>query len=92
MFSATWPKDVRKLAADFHKNPVHLNVGSLDLAANHNILQTIECLEDNQKNSKLFEILDAIFLEDVSFRFKLIIFLNIGQDKDFNFCRNQTKS
>lgn len=55
------------MAADFHKDPVHLHVGSLDLAANHNILQTVECLEDHQKNNKLFEILDNILGEDVSF-------------------------
>jgi superfamily II DNA/RNA helicase len=80
MFSATWPKDVRKLAADFHKNPVHLNVGSLDLAANHNILQTIECLEDHQKNKKLFEILDNILGEDE--KTKTLIFVETKRKAD----------
>ena len=39
MFSATWPKEVRSLASDFQKDAAFLNVGSLELAANHNILQ-----------------------------------------------------
>ncbi|KAF7633844.1 hypothetical protein Mgra_00006702 [Meloidogyne graminicola] len=42
MFSATWPKEVRALASDFQTNPVHLHVGSLELAANHNIQQHVE--------------------------------------------------
>ena len=39
MFSATWPKEVRALAADFQRDAAFLNVGSLELAANHNITQ-----------------------------------------------------
>lgn len=45
MFSATWPKEVRVLARDFQKNPIYLNVGSMDLAANHNIEQHVELIE-----------------------------------------------
>lgn len=41
MFSATWPKEVRAMASDFQKDAAFLNVGSLDLAANHNITQVI---------------------------------------------------
>ena len=39
MWSATWPKDVRRLAEDFLVDYVHINVGAMDLHANHNILQ-----------------------------------------------------
>ena len=42
MFSATWPKEVRELAADFQVNPVFLNVGSMEISANHNITQVVE--------------------------------------------------
>jgi superfamily II DNA/RNA helicase len=66
MFSATWPRDVRKLAADFHTDPVHLNVGSLDLAANHNIQQNVEVVEEYDKAAKLFQLLDEILSKDVS--------------------------
>nr|CAI5827785.1 unnamed protein product [Callosobruchus analis] len=31
MWSATWPKEVKKLASDFMKNPIQLNVGSMNL-------------------------------------------------------------
>ena len=39
MWSATWPKEVRKLADEFLNNPIHVTVGSSELTANHNILQ-----------------------------------------------------
>lgn len=58
MFSATWPKEVRALAADFQQQPVFLNVGSMELSANHNIQQHVEILEEYQKQSRLFQLLD----------------------------------
>lgn len=66
MFSATWPRDVRKLASDFHRNPVHLTVGSLELAANHNIEQIVEIVEEYEKNNKVFGILEKL-IDDVRF-------------------------
>ena len=40
MWSATWPKEVKQLAHDFlHKDYIQINIGSLDLSANHKILQ-----------------------------------------------------
>jgi superfamily II DNA/RNA helicase len=65
MFSATWPKEVRNLAADFQKDPVFLNVGSMDLAANHNIKQIVEIVEEHQKQSRFFQMLEQL-LKDVS--------------------------
>ena len=80
MFSATWPKDVRQvryfincfllnqyfqLAADFHTDPVHLTVGSLDLAANHNIEQIVEVVDEYGKNKRLFVLLDEMLAKDV---------------------------
>ena len=39
MWSATWPKEVQQLARDFlHHSYIHINIGSTDLSANHNIL------------------------------------------------------
>lgn len=58
MFSATWPKEVRTLAKDFLRDPIFVNVGSLKLAANHNIKQLVEVVEENQKEEKLLEFLD----------------------------------
>lgn len=40
MFTATWPKEVRKIAGDLLVNPVQVNIGSVDeLAANKAITQ-----------------------------------------------------
>ena len=40
MWSATWPREVQQLANDFlHHSYIHINIGSQDLSANHNILQ-----------------------------------------------------
>lgn len=52
MWSATWPKEVKKLAADFMDNPIHLNVGSLNLSANHNILQIVDICQEHEKEVK----------------------------------------
>lgn len=52
MWSATWPKEVKKLAADFMDNPIHLNVGSLNLSANHNILQIVDICQEHEKEMK----------------------------------------
>ena len=40
MWSATWPKEVQQLAREFlNHSYIHINIGSMDLSANHNILQ-----------------------------------------------------
>ncbi|CAH0546381.1 unnamed protein product [Brassicogethes aeneus] len=60
MWSATWPPEVRNLAEDFFKNYVQLNVGSLELCANHNIVQNVEVCEEDEKEEKLTGILEEI--------------------------------
>ncbi|KAI1722798.1 DEAD/DEAH box helicase domain-containing protein [Ditylenchus destructor] len=60
MFSATWPRDVRKLALDFQKQPVFLNVGSMELSANHNIEQIIEIIQEDNKQKRLADLLTWI--------------------------------
>jgi len=52
MWSATWPKEVRKLAEEFLVDYVQLNVGSLQLAANHNILQIVDVCDEHEKDDK----------------------------------------
>ena len=50
MWSATWPKDVRTLAEEFLKDYVQVNIGALQLHANHNILQIVDvCMEDEKQ-------------------------------------------
>lgn len=52
MWSATWPKEVRKLAEDFLKDYIQLNIGALQVSANHNILQIIDVCNDSEKDYK----------------------------------------
>ncbi|KXS17128.1 DEAD box RNA helicase [Gonapodya prolifera JEL478] len=56
--SATWPPTVFRLAAQFLTNPVHITVGSQDLAANKKITQSVEVLEPFAKERRMFELLE----------------------------------
>jgi ATP-dependent RNA helicase DDX5/DBP2 len=60
MFSATWPKEVRQLAADFMDHPHHITVGAEGLAANHDVVQIIDCVEVHHKQEKFFEVMKKI--------------------------------
>ncbi|XP_044270608.1 probable ATP-dependent RNA helicase DDX5 [Tribolium madens] len=60
MWSATWPKEVRKLAQDFLRNYVQINIGSLQLSANHNILQIVDVCQEHEKETKLNNLLQEI--------------------------------
>ncbi|XP_072398681.1 uncharacterized protein [Diabrotica undecimpunctata] len=60
MWSATWPKEVKKLAADFLKDYVQINIGSLQLSANHNILQIVDVCQEYEKEFKLNQLLQEI--------------------------------
>lgn len=62
MWSATWPKEVRKLAADFlGEDYIQLNIGSLELSANHNIRQTFKLCTDADKDEQLQTLLESIY-------------------------------
>ncbi|KAK0420162.1 hypothetical protein QR680_014546 [Steinernema hermaphroditum] len=79
MFSATWPKEVRTLAADFQQDAAFLNVGSMELSANHNITQKIEILDENDKQRRLMQLLDEILKQDEC---KTIIFVETKRKAD----------
>lgn len=64
MFSATWPKDVQKLASDFLKDFIQVNIGSMELTANQNITQTVEVVTDFEKRNKLLKHLELISNEN----------------------------
>ncbi|KAJ1504759.1 ATP-dependent RNA helicase dbp2 [Coelomomyces lativittatus] len=57
MWSATWPKEVQKLASDFLTQPIEVRIGSLDLSANDRVKQIIEITTDYEKKTKLFDLL-----------------------------------
>uniref|UniRef100_A0A8C2WIK4 RNA helicase n=1 Tax=Cyclopterus lumpus TaxID=8103 RepID=A0A8C2WIK4_CYCLU len=72
MWSATWPKDVRQLAEDFLRDHVQINVGALELSANHNILQIVDVCMENEKDQKLFQLMEEIMAEKEN---KTIVFV-----------------
>jgi ATP-dependent RNA helicase DBP3 len=74
MFSATWPEGIQKIAMDYMVDPVRVYVGFdsvvaenganevLDdsLSANKRVTQTIEVIEDRQREGRLREILNKV--------------------------------
>ncbi|XP_022964311.1 DEAD-box ATP-dependent RNA helicase 40-like isoform X2 [Cucurbita moschata] len=58
MYTATWPKEVRKIANDLLVNSVQVNIGSVDeLAANKAITQYVEFVPQMEKQRRLEQIL-----------------------------------
>ncbi|XP_016370369.1 probable ATP-dependent RNA helicase DDX17 [Sinocyclocheilus rhinocerous] len=72
MWSATWPKEVRQLAEDFLHDYVQINIGALELSANHNILQIVDVCMENEKDTKLIQLMEEIMAEKEN---KTIIFV-----------------
>jgi len=61
MWSATWPKEVQRLARDFcREEPVHINVGSAKLKANHNIEQHVEVVAPHEKRHKVVKLMERL--------------------------------
>ncbi|CAM8885354.1 unnamed protein product [Rhodiola kirilowii] len=59
MFSATWPLAVHQLAQEFmDPNPVKVVVGSEDLAANHDVMQIVEVIDDRARDQRLHSLLE----------------------------------
>ena len=79
MWSATWPKEVRNLAEEFLKDYVHINIGSLTLSANHNILQIVDVCDEAEKDIKLVKLLGEIAAETET---KTIIFVETKKRVD----------
>ncbi|KAG7326807.1 hypothetical protein KOW79_010208 [Hemibagrus wyckioides] len=72
MWSATWPKEVRQLAEDFLHDYIQINIGALELSANHNILQIVDVCMENEKDNKLIQLMEEIMAEKEN---KTIIFV-----------------
>jgi len=53
MWSATWPKEVQNMAADFLRDAYEVHVGSMELRANDMITQVIEMVTDYEKYPRL---------------------------------------
>lgn len=83
MWSATWPFGIRDMVADFMTQTdfVHMTVGSSELCAGRNIKQNIIVCEEEDKPSRLLDILDSINALDASER-KTLIFTRTRRSAD----------
>jgi len=79
MWSATWPKEVRKLAEDFFADYIQVNIGAMELTANHNILQIIDVCMEHDKEEKLVKLLNEIMQEKEN---KTLIFVETKRKCD----------
>merc|ERR550539_192996 len=79
MWSATWPKEVRRLAEEFLSDYIQVNIGAMQLTANHNILQIIDVCMDHEKEEKLVKLLNEIMQEKQN---KTIIFVETKRKAD----------
>jgi len=53
MFSATWPKEIQRMARDFcREDPIKLTIGSEELTANADITQQVEVVGEYEKRDK----------------------------------------
>ncbi|CUS20481.1 LAQU0S01e07580g1_1 [Lachancea quebecensis] len=79
MWSATWPKEVQQLARDYLQEPIQVNVGSLELAASHNITQIVEVVSDMEKRDRLLKHLETASEDKDS---KILIFASTKRTCD----------
>merc|ERR1719174_2414758 len=78
MWSATWPREVQRLARDIcREDPVHINVGSLDLKTAHTIRQYVEVVSQADKKHRLRKLLEKVM--DGS---KILIFAQTKREGD----------
>ncbi|KAL9613674.1 MAG: hypothetical protein Q9167_001803 [Letrouitia subvulpina] len=64
MWSATWPKEVRQLASDYLHDYIQVNIGSMDLSANHRITQIVELVTEFDKRDRMIKHLERIMDSD----------------------------
>ena len=71
MWSATWPKEVRNLASDFLNDFIQVNIGSMDLSANHRITQIVEVVSEGEKRERMIKHMEKIMDDKAN---KILIF------------------
>ncbi|KAI4292597.1 ATP-dependent RNA helicase DDX5/DBP2 [Pancytospora philotis] len=59
MWSATWPREVRRLAGDFMKDFIQVNIGDDQLKANIKITQKVDVVHWQDKKDKLLSYLEG---------------------------------
>ena len=79
MWSATWPKEVRNLASDFLNDFIQVNIGSMELSANHRITQIVEVIGQYEKRERMTKHMERI-MEDKDN--KILIFTGTKREAD----------
>ncbi|KAH7473144.1 ATP-dependent RNA helicase [Fusarium oxysporum f. sp. matthiolae] len=79
MWSATWPKEVRALASDFLQDFIQVNIGSMELAANHRITQIVEVVTDMEKRDRMIKHLEKVMENKEN---KILIFVGTKRIAD----------
>jgi ATP-dependent RNA helicase DBP3 len=60
MFSATWPQQVQRIAAEYVREPVHVRVGvTEELSSNRNVRQIVEVIDEWHRDRRLLELLGS---------------------------------
>jgi len=61
MWSATWPREVQRLALEFcREDPCHIVIGSQDLSVNGRIRQNIEVMDGYMKRPRITKLIDNV--------------------------------
>ncbi|KAL6454624.1 DBP2 ATP-dependent RNA helicase DBP2 [Candida maltosa Xu316] len=79
MWSATWPKEVKRLADDYLVDPIQVNIGSLELAASHTITQIVEVIDEYSKRDRVVKHLESALNDKES---KVLIFASTKRTCD----------
>ncbi|KYK56655.1 ATP-dependent RNA helicase dbp-2 [Drechmeria coniospora] len=79
MWSATWPKEVRAMASDFLNDFIQVNIGSMDLSANHRITQIVEVVSDMEKRDRMIKHLEKVMENKEN---KILIFVGTKRVAD----------
>jgi ATP-dependent RNA helicase DDX5/DBP2 len=58
LWSATWPRSIQGLARDFLRDPIQVNIGSLELTASKNVTQIIKVMGEYDKKRALYDTLE----------------------------------
>ena len=80
MWSATWPREVQKLAAEFlGSRPIQTRIGSVDICANKDIAQVVHVLDQADKPQKLDELIRHIMGEPEN---RTVVFAGTKKEAD----------
>eukprot|EP01132_Coremiostelium_polycephalum_P005070 gene5070-6310_t len=88
-WSATWPQKVQRLAYEFIKNPIHIQVGNQELTANSDITQQFSFVNtEPEKANKILEILSNIYGERPEAKVLIFTHTKHGADRLYEYLRS----